>query len=87
MKFKAKLRRIGNSRGVIIPLEVITGYKLGDEIELKVITDKEQGVITSPKSVEVITETPPQVITPIKKRFNTAWCSKHTTYKGSCGCL
>jgi antitoxin component of MazEF toxin-antitoxin module len=54
-KFKAKLRKIGNSQGVIIPKEVITDYQLGDEIELEVITariEKGQRVITpNPKFV------------------------------------
>lgn len=51
--FKAKLRKIGNSLGVIIPANVITYYKEGDEIELNVITmsdkpvKKPQNVITS----------------------------------------
>jgi hypothetical protein len=35
-----KLRRIGNSIGVILPKEVITGYNIGDEIQLNVITEK-----------------------------------------------
>lgn len=38
LMFKAKLRKIGNSLGVIIPHKVITNYKEGDEIELDVIT-------------------------------------------------
>jgi len=35
---RLKLRKIGNSLGVIIPSNVITSYKEGDEIELNVIT-------------------------------------------------
>ena len=59
-QFKAKLRKIGNSLGIIIPRNVITNYKEGDDIELNVITkeDKEQKVITSK---------PDKVITSIKK--------------------
>lgn len=38
MPFKAKLRKIGNSIGVILPKDVITGLGVGDEIELNVIT-------------------------------------------------
>ena len=48
--FKAKLRKIGNSLGVIIPANVITSYKEGDEIELNVITSEvndKSSVITS----------------------------------------
>lgn len=39
MKFKSKLRKIGNSLGVLIPREVISDYKEGDIIELKIITE------------------------------------------------
>jgi len=81
MKFKAKLRKIGNSLGIIIPKNVITSYKQGDEIELNVITSghKEDNVIT-PK--EDITPSP----LPDRVRFNTQWCNKHNTYKGTCQC-
>jgi len=79
MNFKAKLRKIGNSQGIYIPKEVITGYNIGDmlevEIKSKVITDSKQddsNVITKPLS---------------KKKFNTQWCGKHDVFKGSCGCL
>jgi antitoxin component of MazEF toxin-antitoxin module len=40
MQFKAKLRKIGNARGIYIPAEVITSYNTGDIIELEVITSK-----------------------------------------------
>lgn len=60
MKFKAKLRKIGNSFGVIIPKNVITNYKEGDEIELDVITKED-------KKREVITSKPDKVITSVKK--------------------
>ncbi len=88
MKFKAKLRRIGNSRGVIIPLEVITGYKLGEEIEIEVITGKQElllkDVITNKDISDVITKEKAPVIT--KKIFNFKRCEKHNAYKGNCGC-
>ena len=48
--FKAKLRKIGNSFGVIIPLEVITSIKAGDVITLDVIT-LEEDVITRKHNV------------------------------------
>ena len=38
MNIKAKLRRIGNSMGVILPANVITGYVKGDVITLNIIT-------------------------------------------------
>lgn len=58
MRFKAKLRKIGNSIGVLIPLKVITGFNLGEEIWLEVITnkEKEQEVITNLNPVEYINE-------------------------------
>ena len=46
MTFKAKLRKIGNSIGVLIPRQVITDYEIGEDIELEVITKgviKEEG--------------------------------------------
>ena len=96
MIFKAKLRKIGNSLGVIIPANVITSYKEGDDIELNVITSKDKvndNVITSVKDKgNVITSDDKKendVITskPIKKKkFNDYWCDKHNVYKISCGC-
>lgn len=79
MRFKAKLRRIGNSLGILIPLKVITGYSLGEFIELDVIT----------KEGEKENETP-KVITPKKtisqsSRFEL--CPKHPgSMKITCGC-
>ena len=58
MTFKAKLRRIGNSYGVITPKAVITDYKLGDVITIEI---KEKEVITESSGVQQ------QVITPHKK--------------------
>ena len=48
MQFKTKLRKIGNSWGVIVPKNVITSNKLGDEITLNVITlgGNDKNVIT-----------------------------------------
>jgi len=47
---KLKLRKIGNSIGVILPLEAVKSYNIGDDIEVNVITlesEKESNVITS----------------------------------------
>ena len=81
--FKAKLRKIGNSLGVYIPKDVITSYKIGDEIELNVIT-KQSNVITKPKvkKPDVYTEKFQE-----KTPFNTKWCKKHDVMKGTCGCI
>lgn len=66
--FKAKLRKIGNSLGILIPREVITLYKEGDEIELEVITYRAtEGRVITNKPGQVITKQE-QVITPIKDK-------------------
>ena len=76
MIFKAKLRRIGNSRGVILPSGVITGYILGEDVELEVITkkddtsNKEQGVINLSK----------------EERKPFKWCDKHEASTLTCKC-
>jgi antitoxin component of MazEF toxin-antitoxin module len=69
---RVKLRRIGNSLGVILPKNVITGISNGDEIEVNVITQR--------------IESSNKVITSKKKKFNAEWCEKHKVFKGSCGC-
>ena len=66
MKFKAKIRRIGNSLGVLIPFKVITSYKEGDEIELDVIT-KGNDVITKDTTTG---NYEPDVITQKAVKFN-----------------
>lgn len=82
---KLKLRQIGNSVGVIIPIKVITDYTIGEEIELEVITKKEKNeekdanVITQgAKKVPVITDENPN-------RYD--FCEKHKgVMKITCGC-
>ena len=87
MRFKAKLRRIGNSQGIYIPLKVITGYSLGEEIELEVIT---QGEETKGEASKVITQekkviTPKKVIASNSSRYEL--CPKHPgSMKVTCGC-
>lgn len=84
MTFKAKLRKIGNSLGVITPKEVITDYKEGDVITLtleKVITSKPGKEIYTPENIQRLG------MKAIRRpKFNTNWCSKHSVMKGSCGC-
>ena len=64
---KLKLRKIGNSLGVILPHNVITSYKQGDDIEIDVITsgdkpskNKDKGNVITSRSEKgnVITSTP-----------------------------
>ena len=82
-RFKAKLRKIGNSQGIYIPLKVITNYSLGEEIEVEVITKENKkkenvpNVITSKQ--EVITSKP-------KRNKKIEWCRKHGSWKITCGC-
>jgi len=49
MKVKVKIRKVGNSLGVLLPREVISGYNEGDELEIEVITKEveKQQVITN----------------------------------------
>jgi len=64
--FKVKLRKIGNSVGVILPKDVITGRQIGDDIVITigdVITDTEPDVITH-KQVVGHQEHMDDVITP-----------------------
>ena len=85
-RFKAKLRKIGNSLGVLIPIKVITGYSSGDVITLDVITEGEKDapkVITKEKTEEpVIT---PKKSLPQSNRYEM--CEKHPgSMKITCGC-
>jgi len=57
---KLKLRKIGNSLGVLLPSNVITSYKAGDYI---VITLGDDVITFKPKSST-------NVITPAKKENN-----------------
>jgi antitoxin component of MazEF toxin-antitoxin module len=74
---KLKLRKIGNSVGVILPKKVVKCYNIGEEIEVNVITkeDKPQNVITKE------THSLDNVIT--KPKW---WCHKHKQWNTVCGC-
>ena len=72
MTFKAKLRKIGNSLGIIIPMNVITNYKKGDEIELNVIT----GPIKESVPIKMI----------FNQRKPYKWCNKHDVSTLTCLC-
>lgn len=87
---KAKLRKIGNSLGVIIPNDVITEARLvlNNVITLEVLMGKEvitKGNVITQNPPKVITS-PSPVITPKKVIFDTRWCKKHKVMKGSCKC-
>lgn len=90
---KLKLRKIGNSLGVLIPAKELKGYNIGDVIELNVIT-KGQDVITKKDNVitierDVITKTANVIteavfIPQTKKRW---YCHKHKQWNDECGCV
>jgi antitoxin component of MazEF toxin-antitoxin module len=86
MKFKTKLRKVGNSLGVLIPKDVITGYNEGDEIELSFGEEVITGEVGKLVGYNVEEE---QKVLPVitEKKFNTEPCSKHPgSMKGTCGC-
>lgn len=82
MKFKAKLFKLGNSRGIYVPKEVYTNLVVNNEYEWIVYTGKEEddpSVYTKPLDLNI-----PKTN---KVKFNTAMCSKHEgSMKGTCGC-
>jgi antitoxin component of MazEF toxin-antitoxin module len=57
MKFKAKLRRIGNSQGIYVPKEVISNYNLGDEVEFEVL-DKREVITKLKETIKIFEEEP-----------------------------
>jgi len=70
MIFKAKLRKIGNSIGVLLPKNEISGYNIGDFIDLEVITKQEIPI----KNEAVITKTWENIndeVVITKNKFNT----------------
>ena len=77
MNFKAKLRKIGNSFGVIIPKNVITNLDIGDEITLNVITEDTPPVCNVGCQKELIID---------NNVSGWQWCKKHSTSKFKCGC-
>lgn len=91
MYMRLKLRKIGNSFGVILPKDVITSEVKDGFIELNVITNVitfptvAENVITKPVPTPEKTKKELDVITQVK--FNFEKCKKHHgTYKGTCGC-
>ena len=87
MKFKAKLRKIGNSFGIISHKNVITSFVPGEEIELNVITKED---IFNEVAPNVITERLGRPKKPDKQfsassRFEP--CPQHKgSMKVTCGC-
>jgi antitoxin component of MazEF toxin-antitoxin module len=85
MKFKAKIIKIGNSKGVRIKQDVITqlGLGLGDVITLEVIT--RPNVITQEnKKPNVITSKDNVITKSSHSPFDI--CPKHKVFYKTCGC-
>jgi hypothetical protein len=71
--FRAKLRKIGTSFGIIIPRNLIEHYNVGEEIDI--IMPEKSGSLEIP------------IVKEKEESFNTEWCTKHTgSMKGTCGC-
>ena len=85
MKITAKLRKIGNSYGILLPKNVITledlerGYI---DIVITSGTVEQENVITS--APKVITSKPNVITHKSSNAFE--FCLKHKGYKRSCGC-
>ncbi len=86
MRIKAKLRSIGTSKGIIIPAEKLGHYNVGDWIDIIMPELENNSEISTPTLAPKNSPCSDScVIKP--KKFNTAWCDKHSGYKGSCGCI
>jgi antitoxin component of MazEF toxin-antitoxin module len=100
MKLKVKLRKIGNSFGVILPKEVITKMEDDWECPFKIGSDIYIDVITTPSESEKYWDLPDGVITEEQKKIiienkidkiessnRMEMCSKHIgSRKSTCGC-
>jgi len=79
MRFKAKLFKLGNSRGIYIPKSIYNNLDIGKEYEWEVYTKEEEKEKESPT-----------VYTPFlrEKLANKKmeWCEKHDSWKITCGC-
>ncbi len=71
MKFKAKLKKIGNGKHIYIPKEVYTNLLEDKEYEWEVYTEE--------KTNEAITEK-------VEKDGRLEWCKKHGVWKSTCQC-
>lgn len=89
MKFKAKLKKIGNGIHIYIPKSVYTKLEVGNEYDWEVYTEKEPVITKESEALaEIATVKLGEVsIFPERKRFNTEMCPKHEgSMKGTCGC-
>jgi len=91
MKFKAKIRKIGNSLGVLIPNKVIQVITMGvnDVVELDIVITKEENIkIIAPEVIT--TEALVELATNVAKPTPPTYCQKkhkgRMIYARTCGC-
>jgi len=78
MKLKVKLRRVGDSLGILIPRKLIKHYNVGDFIDVDIIINGEDIIIKD----EVATKEA-DIIMSDNTRW---WCHKHKQWNTDCGC-
>ena len=91
-KFKAKLKKQGNSYCIYVPKSVRTELDLNAEYEWfvrtetdSVYTEGSRGMAGDMVDIEEPNPEEPKKISP--EFFNTAMCPKHSgSRKGTCGC-
>jgi antitoxin component of MazEF toxin-antitoxin module len=84
---KMKLRKIGNSYGVILPNKMVKSFIDTGEIDLILAGSEVTHEITVGETPEVITSEVEEFRIVRVKPFNFEKCKKHHgTYKGTCGC-
>lgn len=83
-----KLRKVGNSLGVLLPREVVVGLKAGDEIDISVRGQEQRTTETPTKSLfksnDGLSPLQRALQGDVKPRME--WCDKHRGWKTNCGC-
>jgi antitoxin MazE len=67
-----KIRRIGNSLGVVLPLEVLKDVNLGDGdiVEIELRKDKGEIILRNPKITSITSDFESRVIDVVEKHFD-----------------
>ena len=86
MKIRVKLRKVGDSFGVLIPRKLIKHYNIGDFIDLDIIIKGENIIIKEEERVEkpINVYTKPKDI--IIKERPIWYCQKHKCHSNECEC-
>ncbi len=80
MKFKAKLFKLGNSRGIYIPKSIYNSLCIGEEYEWEVYTKGEEKETITPKVYTL-----QKIVSNQSNKMEM--CSKHPgSMKITCGC-